>query len=259
MKDFSYLNESLLVAATGIFLLFFYRLLHKVSPERALRISLGLGAWMVFIGACGYFRALDYKEGVPYLILVAIIVPLATVIAAPIIEGWRFLRSLPLLQAHYLQSIRIITLIFTSVVMWQGKSTLNQLPFNGNPEVFFAITAPLIAFFGFKKNIFSRTVLLLWEFGAFFSLILQYFLIIEVIPGLVHPLSDDVVLSIYTQFPYVWIFAFIYPALLGLHLLSIQKILTKKKRVRSGSSSRNADQKVSKSSEKILSRHKEHL
>lgn len=198
-----------------------------VKPQTLILIGLGLLGWIAvqgFVGASGFY-ATDTRS-VPPRFLMGIAPALLSIIALMIIpKGRAFIDRLPLVNLHYLHTVRIPVEI---VLFWLflGGAVPELMTFSGrNFDILAGITAPLITYFGLQKGLIGKTGQLIWNF---ICLGLVLFIVVNAV--LAAPLAfqqfafDQPNIAV-AHFPYIWLPAFVVPAVIFSHLVSIRRLL----------------------------------
>lgn len=143
-------------------------------------------------------------------------------------KGRKFIDSLPLINITYLNTVRIPVEI---VLYWLflNKAVPELMTFSGrNFDIISGITAPFMAYFGFKKGVLNRKVILIWNFvclGLLANIVINAILSI---PTPVQQFAFDQPNIAVLNFPFNWLPTFIVPIVLFGHLVSIRQLLRRK-------------------------------
>jgi hypothetical protein len=125
----------------------------------------------------------------------------------------------------YPQSFRIL-IEFILWLLYKYKAIPVQMTFEGrNYDLLAGITAPIIAYYCFNKNIWSPKVALIWNFVG---LLLLGNIIIIAILSLPYPFRyfmNEPANTIVFSMPFVWLPSVVVPFAFLLHLLSIKRLL----------------------------------
>jgi hypothetical protein len=166
----------------------------------------------------------------PPKILLFGILPVALTIIVLFVthKGREFIDSLPLTKVTYLNIVRIpVELVLFWLFLYKAIPEL--MTFEGrNFDIVAGITAPLIAYFGWRKRKISRTVILTWNFiclGLLINIVANAFLSA---PSPLQKFAFDQPNIAILNFPFSWLPTFIVPIVLFGHLTSIRQLLKQK-------------------------------
>ena len=143
-------------------------------------------------------------------------------------KGRNYINSL---DAKTLTLLHIVRIPVEICLYWLFiyKSVPQLMTFEGrNFDIFSGITAPFVFYFGYVKNYFSKTMLLLWNFICLGLLLNIVFNAVLSAPSVFQQFGFDQPNKAIFYFPYVWLPACIVPLVLTAHLICIRKILLKK-------------------------------
>jgi hypothetical protein len=162
----------------------------------------------------------------PPRFLILVIPPLLTIALSFFTKsGRRFVDSLPLLQLTYLHIVRIPVEL---VLFWLfvNKKVPELMTFAGrNYDILSGISAPIIAYFGIKKNMFGKKILLAWNFicmGLLLNVLINGVLSAP-FPFQKFAFEQPNVAVLY--YPFTWLPGFIVPMVLFCHLASVRLLL----------------------------------
>jgi hypothetical protein len=144
-------------------------------------------------------------------------------------SGRRFIDSLPLLNLTYLHIVRIPVEL---VLYWLflNKKVPELMTFAGrNFDIFSGITAPLVAFFGIKKNFFGKKILLAWNIICLALLLNIVVNAVLSAPFVFQKFAFDQPNVAVLYYPFTWLPCFIVPVVLFCHLASIRILLNSDK------------------------------
>jgi hypothetical protein len=235
--NLSFLNEViptyivitfLLTAILTMFLLI--RAIHKSGYGNTKQIDIGLAIWIflqAILAESGFYTNIS---AFPPHFPMAIILPLLLIILLfSTKSGKQFIDSLSLENLTYLHIVRIPVEICLFWLFLE-KQVPQLMTFEGrNFDILSGISAPIIAFLVFKKQILSKKVLLLWNF-------LGLILLINIVTNAA--LSAPIFTELFAfeqpnvavlKFPIIWLPSFIVPVVLFAHLASIRQIFNEKK------------------------------
>ncbi len=224
-------------AITIVALIIFYvAILHSTSDN-----SVG-NAKMIFSLLCFWLviQALlslnDFYSaeltGFPPRLVFALLPPLITILILFLTKsGLSFIDNLPLINITYLSTIRIFVEI---VLYWLfiHKAVPKLMTFEGrNFDIIAGITAPFIAYFGFKAEKISNKFILYWNVIAL--LLLLNILVIGILsaPSVIQVFSFLQPNIAVLHFPFVWLPSFIVPLIFFCHLVSIRQLLKSIKQI----------------------------
>jgi hypothetical protein len=145
-------------------------------------------------------------------------------------NGRKFIDSLPLQTLTWLHTIRVPVEIVL-FLLFVHKAIPQLMTFEGrNFDIFAGITAPLIAWYGFKKNQLSPTILITWNI---ICLVLVLNITIHAVLSLPAPfqqLAFEQPNIAVLYFPYNWLPAFVVPVVIFSHLAAIRQLIIKNSR-----------------------------
>ncbi|HXB42955.1 MAG TPA: hypothetical protein VNV85_02815 [Puia sp.] len=217
-------------------LIFHYAVLNSTSNRSAgtARIILSIFSfWLVFqaVISLNEFYIRD-TTSIPPRFALAIIPPFITILILFLTKrGLVFIDNLPLLNITYLNIVRIPVEI---VLYWLflHKAVPRLMTFEGkNFDIISGITAPLIAYFGFKKGKLSNKVILYWN-------VIALLLLLNVLA--IGILSAPLIFQVFSflqpniavlYFPFVWLPAFLVPLIFFGHMVSIRQLLKSIKQI----------------------------
>ena len=151
------------------------------TQKKATPIFIGLTIWLT-IQAVLTFKNIynsDKNSFPPKIMLIGILPTILTIILLfATSKGRQFIDSLPLKNLTYLNIVRIPVEI---VLFWLflNKAIPELMTFEGrNFDIVAGITAPFIAYFGFKKPKLSKQIILIWNFiclGLLLNIVLMLY------------------------------------------------------------------------------------
>jgi len=220
------------IATTFLTLLFFILCIKnsevKATQQKATPIFIGLIIWllvqMVLTLNNVYKAEVDLMP--PKIFLFGILPPILTIVFLFLIpKGRAFIDSIPLKNTTFLNVIRIPVELILYWLFLQ-KVIPELMTFEGrNFDILAGITAPIIAYYGFSKNILSRNIILLWNF---ISLALLLNIVVNALLAAPSPMQQfgfDQPNIALLNFPFSWLPTFIVPVVLFGHLISIRQLL----------------------------------
>lgn len=193
----------------------------KLLQSRAL-ISIILWAVAVSIGSFTGFT--QRFELFPLNLAPVLLVPLVTILFITFSETTRqLLKNIPIQVLTKLQVFRVFVEILLWMLFVQNLLPV-QMTFEGrNFDILAGLTAPLVAYY-FSGN---RKVLLFWNLISLGLLINIVTIAILSTPSPIQVFYNDPANTIVTNFPYIFLPAFLVPLAYGLHFLSLRKLFVK--------------------------------
>ncbi|WP_281322519.1 hypothetical protein [Flavobacterium aestivum] len=142
-------------------------------------------------------------------------------------RGRKFIDSLPLAKITYLHMLRIPVEIVL-FCLFLNKAVPEVMTFAGrNFDIIAGLTAPLIAYYGFKKRALNRKIILFWNFICLGLLVNIVVIAILSIPSPMQKFGFDQPNIAVLNFPFSWLPTFIVPIVFFGHLVSIRQLLKK--------------------------------
>lgn len=216
----------LFIFTTIITLLFFIAALKKnKSGNRSVMISLVLIAWLSLqaILALSYFYTVT--DRIPPRFGLLVLPPFLTIIILFITPGGR--KFIDSLSAEILTRIHVVRLFVEIILFWLFlyKYIPRLMTFEGrNFDILAGLTAPFVAYYGFKKKSLNRSFLLGWNIV---STLLLLNIVINALLSAPFPFQqfafDQPNIAV-LYFPFVWLPGFIVPVVLFSHLVLIRRL-----------------------------------
>ena len=228
-----YISVAFALTTVATLLLFYWTV--KNSSGEAIRkkanvILFGLIIWLAIqaVLTLNNFYNSDTNSFPPKIMLFGILPAIFTIILLfATTKGRQFIDSLPLINITYLNILRIPVEI---VLYWLflHKAVPQLMTFEGrNFDIIAGITAPFIAYFGFKKGMLNRNFILIWNYislGLLMTIVVNALLSV---PSPVQKFAFDQPNIAVLNFPFSWLPTFIVPIVLFGHLLSIRQLARK--------------------------------
>ena len=215
-------------------LMFFYWTVKNSNAETTRRkanvILLGMMVWLIIqaILTLNNFYNSDANSFPPKIMLLGIWPLILTIILLfTTKKGRQFIDSLPLINITYLNTVRIPVEI---VLYWLflHKAVPQLMTFEGrNFDILAGITAPFIAYFGIKKGMLNRKIILVWNFISLGLLVNIVANAVLSIPSPIQQFAFDQPNIAVLNFPFSWLPTFIVPIVLFGHLVSIRQLTRK--------------------------------
>ncbi len=211
------------IAITTITVALFYKATNK--NKVAITYVVALAASIGFLSSKGFF--LDNFSLPPRFIL--LIAPTIIVIFITFLtkKGRAFIDSIDLEMYGYLHTIRVAVEI---VLLWLSMHLFipESMTFEGrNFDILSGLSAPLIAFYGFRKNKLSNRSLLVWNIVCLLLVLQVVITGILSVPSSFQQLSFDQPNLAVLYFPFVWLPSIVVPIVIFGHLVGIRKALLK--------------------------------
>ncbi|HSD13399.1 MAG TPA: hypothetical protein VLB74_01985 [Flavobacterium sp.] len=220
------------VLTTLATLLLFYQLLKNSDNEGIRRKSntmvFGLIVWLALTAILALNGVYNSNlDSFPPKIAMFGVWPgiLTIVVLFATAKGRKFIDSLPLLNITYLNTIRIpVELVLYWLFLY--KTVPELMTFAGrNFDIFAGLSAPFVAYFGFKKALLSRKLVLIWNFiclGLLANIVINAILSM---PIPIQQFAFDQPNVALLNFPFTWLPVFVVPIVLFGHLVSIRQLL----------------------------------
>jgi hypothetical protein len=179
------------------------------------------------LGFSGFYRNINL---VPPRIMLFGLLPILLIFASTFlsIRGKNFVDSIDLKLITYCHTIRLPIEIILTLLYHKGLMSV-LVTFEGtNFDVLSGISAPIIAFFVFRKKTVHHRILLLWNFICLILLLNVIVTAVLSTPSPMQLLSLAQPNVAILTFPFNLLPSFIAPLMLYSHLIAIRKILIKK-------------------------------
>jgi hypothetical protein len=213
-------------------LLLFYRAVTKASIEttrkKAALVLIALTSWLVFQAVLtlnGVYKS-GLSVGPPKIVLLGILPAILTISSLTATSaGRRFMDSLPLTNITWLNTVRVVVEV---VLYWLflNKAVPELMTFEGrNFDIIAGITAPVVAYFGLTKGLFSRRLILVWNLiclALLLNIVVNSFLSA---PTPLQQFAFDQPNIALSYFPFSWLPTFVVPVVLLGHIVSIRQLL----------------------------------
>jgi hypothetical protein len=230
----AYISLIFVLTTAATFLLFIITIKNSSSQtarQNLTKIIIVLVLWLIIQAILTIKNVYNSETNfLPPKILLFGILPVALTIIVLFVthKGREFIDSLPLTKVTYLNIVRIpVELVLFWLFLYKAIPEL--MTFEGrNFDIVAGITAPLIAYFGWRKRKISRTVILTWNFiclGLLINIVANAFLSA---PSPLQKFAFDQPNIAILNFPFSWLPTFIVPIVLFGHLTSIRQLLKQK-------------------------------
>ncbi len=123
-------------------------------------------------------------------------------------------------------SIVRIPVEFVLLYLFLNKGIPEEMTFEGrNFDILAGLTAPFIAYFGYRKRKFSKTIILAWNILSLGLLLNIIFHAAIAAPTPLQQIAFDQPNIAVLHFPFNWLPMFIVPVVLFTHFVSIRRLL----------------------------------
>ncbi len=198
------------------------------TKKKSTVILFGMLVWLAMqavLALNGFYK--DISTTPPKMLLI-VLPPLATIVMLFITSpGRNFIDSLPLQTLTWLHTSRIAVELVLYFLFVHGAIP-QLMTFEGrNFDIIAGITAPVIAWFGYKKQSFSNKIILAWNI---ICLLLVLSITINAVLSLPIPFQrfafeQPNIAVLY--FPFNWLPAFVVPVVIFSHLAAIRQLTRK--------------------------------
>jgi hypothetical protein len=211
------------ILTTFLCLLFFYR-----ACQQSRTVLIVMASWLVLQGIVGFIGFYTVTDTIPpRLALLAGPAILFVIVLFFTSRGRTFIDSLDTKWLTYLHLVRIPVEICLLWLFIAGQVP-QLMTFEGrNFDILSGISAPFIAFYGYKRQKISRSVLILWNIVCLGLLINIVAHAILSAPFPFQQLAFDQPNRAVLYFPFVWLPGFIVPVVLFSHLVCLRQLLSK--------------------------------
>ncbi len=201
----------------------------QATPKKHLPLLVGvvLVSWMALVAWLAHTRFFLHFDSTPPRLLLAIGVPaLCIAILLSYTKTRQFLLNMPISTLTYIHIVRVPV----EIILWWlylAGNVPQLMTFEGiNYDILSGVTAPFIAIFaiGFKNK--RRILAIVWNLLALALLVNIVGHAILSAPGPFQQLAFNQPNIGVFYFPYIWLPAFIVPAVLFAHLVSLIKLCT---------------------------------
>ena len=200
----------------------------QVVRSSTTKVVLGILFWLILqaiLSMMGVY-SLDIDSLPPKIVLFGVLpMVLAMCLMFFTSKGRYYIDSLSFKKLTYLNIVRI-PVEFVLLWLYLQKQIPAILTFEGwNYDIVMGITAPLIIYFGFVKQIFNHSIILIWNVIGVLMLCLVFILAVLSSPFPLQQLAFDQPNIGLLHFPYSWLPTFIVPLVIFGHLICIRQLL----------------------------------
>jgi hypothetical protein len=197
----------------------------KATPNYKPVLIISL-VWLIVQGAAGYSGFYTVTDSTPPRFAFLIIPPLLTIAGFFLTtKGRLFIDSLEVKWLTYLHVVRIPVEI-TLLLLFMNKQVPELMTFEGrNFDILSGLTAPIIAWFRYKRCTLSKTLFLAWNFICLALLINIVVNAVLSAPLPFQQFAFDQPNVALLHFPFGWLPCFIVPVVLFSHLVAIRRAI----------------------------------
>jgi len=202
-----------------------YYALRPADKKIALWTVIIISCWLLLTGILaisGFYlevhsQPLRFFLAAPLTVLTIIILLIAP-------SSRKFLKKTSLEMFTYLSAVRIpVELVLWWLYMYHQVP--KEMTFEGrNFDILAGITAPIIAYFVFTKRSWSKNIAYIWNLISFLLLLNIIAHAFLSLPTPFQSIALDSPNMAVLYFPYIWLAAFVAPAVLLSHLVSIMQL-----------------------------------
>ena len=221
----------LFVATTFVTVLIFFAALKNATVDAVKRKSNAiLGVILLWFIVQAALALNGFYEDIyitPQKMLLIGLPPLGTIAILFLTKkGRKFIDSLPLQTLTWLHTIRVPVEIVL-FLLFVHKAIPQLMTFEGrNFDIIAGITAPLIAWYGFKKNQLSPAILIAWNIICLLLVLNITIHAVLSLPAPFQQLAFEQPNIAVLYFPYNWLPAFVVPVVIFSHLAAIRQLIT---------------------------------
>jgi len=201
------------------------------TKKKAPVILFGMLGWLslqALLALNGFYK--DISNTPPKMLILAL-PPLSTIVILFLTScGRKFIDSLPMQTLTWLHTSRVMVELVLYLLFVHG-AVPQLMTFEGrNFDIIAGITAPLIAWLGYKKQSLNRKIILAWN-------IICLLLVLNITVNAVLSLPTPFQRFAFEQpniavlyFPFNWLPAFVVPVVIFSHLAAIRQLTRKNSR-----------------------------
>ena len=185
---------------------------------------------MVILSTLSYIGFFADFTSFPPRFVIILIVPLVTLIWVSFFSNTtkELLNHIPGKTLINLQVFRVVVEVLLWLLFVQNLLPI-QMTFEGrNFDILAGITAPIVSYLAYSKNLLSRKGVIVWNILCFGLLLNIVITAILSMPTSFRYFLNDPSNTIVTEFPFVWLPGFLVPLAYGLHFLSIRQLVNQK-------------------------------
>ncbi|QHI35005.1 hypothetical protein IMCC3317_03510 [Kordia antarctica] len=190
----------------------------------------GIVSWQLFILLVSSTDFLKSYEFPPRFAIIFILPSfIFTGVFLGVHRNKKWIKSIPEHWIVYFQSFRILVEILFVFALAKGIFNYEVTIEGYNFDMIFAVTAPIMAFLVYTKNVISRKAIIVWNYVGLAVLASVIFLFVASVyqPEIFGSEIPLIPLKSFT-YPYVLIAGFLMPVAVFLHVLSIIQVMKTK-------------------------------
>ncbi|HNP96033.1 MAG TPA: hypothetical protein PKJ63_10405 [Cyclobacteriaceae bacterium] len=194
------------------------------------RVSLALSFWLALVSVLSIRGFFSNFDSFPPRLMIVLFVPLITLVWALLISKTTK-ELLPFISPRALTGLQVFRL-FVEILLWmlfiQNLIPI-QMTFEGrNFDILAGITGPIIAYLAYSKHVIGKTGVIIWNVACLCLLINIVATAILSIPSPFRYFMNEPANTIVTEFPIIWLPAFLVPLAYSLHFLSLRQLINQK-------------------------------
>ncbi len=199
------------------------------TPQKQRKIFnntvIALIGWTIFISAISLSGFLSDFTTFPPRQVIVLLVPLISISwAVSTNTAKEVLRHIPAHVIIYLQSFRIVVEILLWMLFLDSLIPIQMTFEGGNLDILSGISAPIVAYFFFKKKV-SKSLAIAWNIICLGLLLNIVVTAILSMPTPLRVFMNEPANTIVARFPVVWLPGLLVPLAYGLHFISLRQLL----------------------------------
>lgn len=176
------------------------------------------------LAANGFFQVADSTP--PRIIFAIAPSLLLIIIAFATSKGHQLIDRFDLEKYTYLHTIRVVV-EFVLLSLFIHETLPQSMTFEGrNFDIISGLTAPFIAYYGFRKNRLGTRFLLIWNIVCLLLVLQVVTTGVLSVPSVIQQLSFDQPNVAVLYFPFIWLPGIVVPIVIFGHLVAIRRLTT---------------------------------
>ena len=200
-------------------------LLFHISTGKHRWLLITIIATGILQAQAGYYGFFLKTDALPPRMLFLIAPGIIAILLAFFTKGGRsFIRRIDLERYTYLHTVRIfVEMVLLYLFL---HDTLPQtMTFEGrNFDIVAGITAPMVGYFGFRKQVLSKTVLIIWNIACLLLVLQVVITGLFTAPSILQISAFDFPEFAIFYFPFVWLPGIVVPIVIFGHLMTIFRL-----------------------------------
>src|SRR6476646_1830312 len=211
------------------FILFIAAVKRKDAGNRTVLVSLVLVAWLSLHAILSMLGFYTVTNQTPPRFMILVVPPFLAILLFFVTEKGR--KFIDTLSPEILTQLHVVRVFVEVVLLWlyMYKFIPRLMTFEGrNFDILAGLTAPFVAYYGFRKRRMSRPFLIGWNIAA---LLLLLNIVVNAILSAPFPFQQfafDQPNVAVLYFPFVWLPSFIVPLVLFSHLVVLRRLFTER-------------------------------